>query len=52
MHNLKEDNRKQEQQREELMIRQYLQHWLFVRTAENGIFTILFVALVVTTEVN
>ena len=51
-HILREDNQKQEQRREELMIKLWLRHWLFARIVENGMFITLYVELADTTEVN
>ena len=51
-HILKEDNRKREQPKEELMIKLWLQLWQFVLTVVLGMYTILYVESVVITEEN
>ena len=51
-HILKENNRKREQPKEELMIKLWLQLWQFVLTVVLGMYTILYVESVVITEEN
>jgi len=51
-HILRGKSRNNEQEKEERIIKQKHQHWLYVQIAEQLIFIILFVANAVTTEVN